>query len=225
MTRHAFIHPRDRNNLATILPEGTSDVVVHVWRGTAQDAADLAALAASISYLPMVLVETAEGWREHRLTNWQARQVGAEPGYPLGAHVRHLGVVWVNRRDNSYWVPGDLNSGWVRFWAAGEEPTWAPDTQYEAEVVVVHLGVRYRALVDEFSEVGREPNDPVMWAVWEDLTPPVDIPAWVQPTGSHDAYPAGAEVTHNGRHWLNSHGDGNVWEPGVFGWTDLGPAP
>lgn len=54
---------------------------------------------------------------------------------------------------------------------------------------------------------------------------------WVAPTGSHDAHPAGAEVTHNGaevthngRTWENSHGDGNVWEPGVYGWTDVGPA-
>lgn len=47
---------------------------------------------------------------------------------------------------------------------------------------------------------------------------------WVQPTGAHDAYAAGAQVTHNGRLWENSHGDGNIWEPGVFGWTDLGPA-
>ena len=43
-------------------------------------------------------------------------------------------------------------------------------------------------------------------------------PAWVQPTGEHDAYVDGAVVSHNGETWTNTHGNGNVWEPGVFGW-------
>ena len=47
---------------------------------------------------------------------------------------------------------------------------------------------------------------------------------WVAPTGAHDTYPAGATVTHNGSTWENTHGDGNSWEPGVYGWTDIGPA-
>ena len=54
-----------------------------------------------------------------------------------------------------------------------------------------------------------------------------NAPVWIQPTGSHDAYPAtnvrGNEthVTHNGQVWRNTHGDGNVWEPGVSGWEVL----
>ena len=47
--------------------------------------------------------------------------------------------------------------------------------------------------------------------------------AWVQPTGAHDAYPIDAEVTHKGRAWLNTY-PSNAYEPGVYGWTDLGPA-
>jgi hypothetical protein len=46
------------------------------------------------------------------------------------------------------------------------------------------------------------------------------IPDWVQPTGSTDAYPAGAIVRHNGLVW-ESDLDANVWEPGVFGWTEI----
>ena len=44
-------------------------------------------------------------------------------------------------------------------------------------------------------------------------------PAWSQPTGAHDAYGAGDRVSHNGKHWT-SDADGNVWEPGVYGWTE-----
>lgn len=44
-------------------------------------------------------------------------------------------------------------------------------------------------------------------------------PEWVQPTGAHDAYSKGDRVSHNGKNWV-SDADGNVWEPGVYGWTE-----
>lgn len=46
--------------------------------------------------------------------------------------------------------------------------------------------------------------------------------AWVQPSGAHDAYHAGEEVTHNAKYW-RSDVDANVWEPGVSGWTEFTP--
>ena len=52
-----------------------------------------------------------------------------------------------------------------------------------------------------------------------------DPPAWIQPTGSQDSYPAlnvrgeTTRVTHNGSVWVNTHGNANSWAPGVFGWT------
>ena len=48
-------------------------------------------------------------------------------------------------------------------------------------------------------------------------------PAWQQPTGAHDAYPLGAPVTHNGRHWTSNIA-ANPYAPDVYGWTDHGPA-
>jgi len=45
-------------------------------------------------------------------------------------------------------------------------------------------------------------------------------PAWVQPTGSHDAYMAGDKVSHNDHHW-ESLIDNNVWEPGAVGTESL----
>ena len=44
-------------------------------------------------------------------------------------------------------------------------------------------------------------------------------PEWVQPKGAHDAYSKGSKVSHNGKNWI-SNLDGNVWEPGVTGWTE-----
>ena len=44
-------------------------------------------------------------------------------------------------------------------------------------------------------------------------------PEWIQPTGAHDAYAKGDKVTHNSKKWI-SDVDANVWEPGVYGWTE-----
>ena len=60
-----------------------------------------------------------------------------------------------------------------------------------------------------------------------DVTPALRVivsleewPEWVQPTGSHDAYAKGDKVTHNSKKWT-SDVDANVWEPGVYGWTEV----
>ena len=47
-------------------------------------------------------------------------------------------------------------------------------------------------------------------------------PEWVRPTGAHNAYAKGSQVTHNGKRYVSKI-DANVWEPGVLGsdflWT------
>lgn len=76
----------------------------------------------------------------------------------------------------------------------------------------------YRCVQAHTSQKGWEPeNTPALWAVAAD--PAEAWPAWSQPTGAHDAYGAGDRVSHNGKHWT-SDADGNVWEPGVYGWTE-----
>lgn len=47
-----------------------------------------------------------------------------------------------------------------------------------------------------------------------------DGAAWVQPTAALDAYPAGAQVSHDGKTW-ESTTPVNVWEPGVSGWREV----
>ena len=46
-----------------------------------------------------------------------------------------------------------------------------------------------------------------------------EFPEWKQPAGTHDAYKKGDKVTHNGKKW-SSDVDANVWEPGVYGWSE-----
>ena len=47
-----------------------------------------------------------------------------------------------------------------------------------------------------------------------------EYPEWVQPTGAQDAYNAGDKCSHNDKHWV-SNLDGNVWEPGIYGWSEV----
>ena len=45
------------------------------------------------------------------------------------------------------------------------------------------------------------------------------IPEWEQPD-STNPYSKGDKVTHNGKTWVSDI-DGNVWEPGVYGWSEV----
>lgn len=48
---------------------------------------------------------------------------------------------------------------------------------------------------------------------------PSVVPEWVQPD-STNPYMKGDKVKHNGKTWVSDI-DGNVWEPGVYGWTEV----
>ena len=57
-------------------------------------------------------------------------------------------------------------------------------------------------------------------SLWVSISDPAEEwPEWSQPLGAHDAYEQGAKVSHNGKHW-SSDVAANVWEPGVYGWTE-----
>lgn len=89
-----------------------------------------------------------------------------------------------------------------------------PETWYASPIMKgatrSYLGVTWESLVD--------------YNVW---TPPVawrevvavGYPAWVQPTGSSDAYAINAIVSFGGQNWKNTGSAANVWQPGVFGWV------
>lgn len=69
------------------------------------------------------------------------------------------------------------------------------------------------------SQEGWNPSlTPALWSKIGD--PGEEWPEWSQPLGAHDAYNTGDKVAHNGKHWTSDL-DGNVWEPGVYGWTEV----
>ena len=97
-------------------------------------------------------------------------------------------------------------------------PEWVFDTDYTAGYKVQRGGRLWRCLHAHTSQTGWEPeNAPSLWA--KVLIPDETvIPEWEQPD-STNAYAKGDKVTHNGKTWI-SDVDNNVWEPGVYGWTE-----
>ena len=96
-------------------------------------------------------------------------------------------------------------------------PAWAVETAYAVDERIEYVGTLYRCVQAHTSQAGwTPPTTPALWVV----VSLEEWPEWVQPTGAHDAYNVGAKVAHNGKHWLSDM-DGNVWEPGVYGWTEV----
>ena len=98
--------------------------------------------------------------------------------------------------------------------------TWAPDRDYVKDQRVRRLGRLYRLIPETHHSQGDWPPELVP-AIWARVDDPAEAwPQWSQPLGWEDAYPAGARVTYEGKHWINTYGDGNIWAPGVYGWEE-----
>ncbi len=96
---------------------------------------------------------------------------------------------------------------------------WVPGVNYAVGNLRRYGGTLYRCVQEHTSQEGWEPDKAAsLWAVTSD--PAEEWPAWSQPLGAHDAYSAGAKVNHKGKHWTSTV-DGNVWEPGVYGWDEV----
>jgi hypothetical protein len=98
-------------------------------------------------------------------------------------------------------------------------PTWKSETAYITGQRVLYNDTLYRVLQDHISQESWTPTDsPSLFA--KVLIPDDDvIPEWEQPN-STNPYMTGDKVSHNGQTW-ESTVDNNVWEPGVYGWTQI----
>ena len=95
-------------------------------------------------------------------------------------------------------------------------PAWSVGTAYQVNERVQYHGVLYRVVQAHTSQEDWAPDVTKALFVVVSLD---EWPEWVQPAGAHDAYAKDAKVTHNGKKWT-SDVDANVWEPGVYGWTE-----
>lgn len=92
------------------------------------------------------------------------------------------------------------------------------DKYYKKDEVFVYDSTLYKVVQPHTSQIDWLPNQTP--ALYTPFTPPGEVAEWVQPTGAHDAYSFGDKVTHNGSTWKSTI-DANVWEPGVYGWTQI----
>ena len=99
-------------------------------------------------------------------------------------------------------------------------PNWNGDGYpYKKDDRVQYDVELYKCLQDHISQEDWTPDTAVsLWVKVPD--PSQEWPEWVQPVGAQDAYEKGAKVSHNDKHWT-SDVDANVWEPGVYGWTEV----
>lgn len=97
---------------------------------------------------------------------------------------------------------------------------WNGDgVEYAAGDRVSYEGTLFKCLTAHTSQASWTPHDsPSLWVRVDN--PAEEWPEWVQPLGSTDAYPLGAKVSHNEKHWISDY-DSNIWEPGVFGWSEV----
>ena len=98
-------------------------------------------------------------------------------------------------------------------------PAWREGVTYTTGQRVRHDGTLYKILQDHTSQADWTPDAaPSLFA--KVLIPdPETILEWEQPD-STNPYAKGDNVTHNGKTWISDI-DGNVWEPGVYGWNEV----
>lgn len=95
-------------------------------------------------------------------------------------------------------------------------PKWEADIDVAKDERRRDGDTLYKCIQPHHTQADWEPHlTPALWAV----VSLDEWPEWVQPTGAHDAYNKGDKVSHNGKHWV-SDADANIWEPGVYGWTE-----
>ena len=98
-------------------------------------------------------------------------------------------------------------------------PIWKEDGAYQTGDRVRYSDTLYKCLQDHTAQADWKPSEAVsLWVRVDD--PSIEFPEWIQPVGAQDAYPKGAKVSHKEKHWI-SDVDNNVWEPSVYGWTEV----
>lgn len=98
-------------------------------------------------------------------------------------------------------------------------PAWKESKAYVSGERILYNNVLYKVLQDHTSQADWTPDAaPSLFA--KVLIPDTNVvPAWEQPE-STNPYMLGDKVTHNDKTW-ESTCDNNVWEPGVYGWTEV----
>lgn len=95
---------------------------------------------------------------------------------------------------------------------------WASGVTFKAGSIRRRGDDLYRCIQPHTSMTGWEPEN--VPAIWRHIGNPADEwPEWSPPICAADAYESGDKVSHTAKRWISTV-DGNVWEPGVYGWEE-----
>lgn len=97
-------------------------------------------------------------------------------------------------------------------------PAWRSGVEYPSGKRVLYNAVLYKVLQAHTSQDDWTPDTAVSLFAKVLIPDPETIPEWQQPD-STNPYMAGDKVTYNGKTWVSDI-DNNVWEPGVYGWSE-----
>ena len=142
----------------------------------------------------------------------QAAFEAAERTRPLTAE--EVILLLIRQQINTLEVDDNTALRMVEFY-----PAWASEQAYTVGHKVQYGGTLYKVLTAHTSQDDWTPDAaPSLFA--KVLIPDETvIPEWEQPD-STNPYMIGDKVTHNGKTWV-SDVDNNVWEPGVYGWSEV----
>ena len=98
-------------------------------------------------------------------------------------------------------------------------PEWKDGVEYTVGDRVLYNDVLYKVLTAHASQADWTPD--VAVSLFAKVLIPDEnvIYPWEQPE-STNPYMKGDKVTHNGKIWVSTT-DGNVWEPGYYGWNEV----
>lgn len=95
---------------------------------------------------------------------------------------------------------------------------WEPQVDYTVGNLRTYADQLWKCIQGHRSQADWTPDAAAsLWVRAGD--PAEEWPAWSQPIGAQDAYMTGDKVSHNDKHWTSTV-DNNVWEPGIFGWSE-----
>lgn len=97
-------------------------------------------------------------------------------------------------------------------------PEWKAGQPYTSGQRLRHKSILYSILQNHTSQEDWPPDTATSLFAKVLIPDPNDIPEWEQPD-STNPYMAGDTVAHTGKVWTSDI-DNNVWEPGVYGWTE-----
>ena len=95
---------------------------------------------------------------------------------------------------------------------------WKTGITYSVGQRVRYNNELWRCVQAHTSQEGWEPS--ATPSLWTRTHQEGEIPEWTQPLGATDAYSIGDKVKYSDKIW-ESTVDNNVWEPGVYGWTEV----